>query len=238
MGLDINGTRLLLYARTLGVNFAQTATIGRQGMHLSANDLAKNLGHFGFDQPEKLAGEALKDFFAEHFLRLLGAERVDSFDASPYENAAYVHDMNLPIRDEFKGRYTAVLDGGSLEHVFNYPTSIKNCMEMTAIGGHFIAITPTNNFMGHGFYQFSPELFFSVFTEENGFDTPRVILFEDRPDAAWREVPNPKALGRRVTLCNETPTYLFVMSRRVRTADVFATTPQQSDYVAAWGTKT
>jgi hypothetical protein len=31
------------------------------------------------------------------------------------------------------------------------------------------AVTPANNQMGHGFYQFSPELFFRVFSQENGY---------------------------------------------------------------------
>ena len=35
MGLDANGTKFLLYARTQGVDFATTATIGRQGLNLT-----------------------------------------------------------------------------------------------------------------------------------------------------------------------------------------------------------
>src|SRR5438477_418150 len=81
----------------------------------------------------------------------------------------FPHDMNEPIPDKFKETYTAVLDGGSLEHVFNFPVAIKNCMEMVKVGGHYLAITPANNFFGHGFYQFSPELYFTVLSKENGF---------------------------------------------------------------------
>lgn len=34
MGLDINGTRFLMYAKTREVNYAKTAMIGRHGLHL------------------------------------------------------------------------------------------------------------------------------------------------------------------------------------------------------------
>ena len=92
-----------------------------------------------------------------------------SIDASAYENATMVHDMNLPVGDELKQKFSVVIDGGTLEHVFNFPTAIRNCMEMLKVGGHFFAHTMANNFMGHGFYQFSPELFYRVFSPENGF---------------------------------------------------------------------
>jgi 2-polyprenyl-3-methyl-5-hydroxy-6-metoxy-1,4-benzoquinol methylase len=54
-----------------------------------------------------------------------------------------------------------VFDGGTLEHIFDYPTAIKNCMKMVKPGGHLLLTTPANNWFGHGFYQFSPELFYS-----------------------------------------------------------------------------
>lgn len=70
--------------------------------------------------------------------------------------------MNREIPGDFIEKYSMVLDGGSLEHVFNFPVAVRNCMQMLQVGGHYLAITPANNFMGHGFYQFSPELYFSI----------------------------------------------------------------------------
>ena len=112
--------------------------------------------------------------YAEEFLKRLGAKETISIDASAYEGASLVHDMNLPIGDDLKRRFSVVIDGGTLEHVFNFPVAIKNCMQMVDVGGHFFVHTMANNFMGHGFYQFSPELFYRVFSPENGFrDAPR-----------------------------------------------------------------
>ena len=85
-------------------------------------------------------------------------------DASSFEGATVVHDLNLPITEALKGRFDVVCDAGTIEHVMNFPTAIRNCMEMVRVGGHLILGTPANNFFGHGFYQFSPELWFRLFS--------------------------------------------------------------------------
>lgn len=236
MGLDINGTKFLLYARNLGVSFSETAMVGRQTMLVSRDDLRSNLHKFGIDLSETDADEILtgSEGYAEAFLDLLGAERTISFDASEYEKATVIHDFNQPVPDEFKNRFTAVLDGGTLEHVFNFPTAIRNCMEMIKEGGHFLAVSPTNNYLGHGFYQFSPEVYFRIFSEENGFETRKVIIFEETRDSQWYEVADPNKLAERVTLKNQQPTMLLVIAKKIKTVEIFSSPPQQSDYVALW----
>ncbi len=236
MGLDINGTKFLLYARARGVSFDATAMIGRQELLLSKADLEKNLRRFDHvvsddDLREMFTGPT---HYAEGFLRSLGAREIVSFDASPYEGASVIHDLNQPIPDEPKGRFSVVLDGGTLEHIFNFPAAIKNCMEMVAESGHFLAITPTNNHSGHGFYQFSPELFFRIFSAENGFDLEHLIVFEETLNSPWYEVADPKTLKERVTLVNEYPTMLLIIARKISTVEIFSHHPQQSDYQSAW----
>jgi hypothetical protein len=239
MGFDKNGTRFLLYCRTLEVDFARTAMIGRQGLHLSKRDLKSVFASFGnrvdVQQIDSIFNQT--NGYAEHLLTCLGAEEVHSFDNSGYEDATHLHDMNRELPDRFKEQYTAVVDGGSLEHVFNFPVAIKNCMEMVSIGGHYLAITPANNFLGHGFYQFSPEVYFSVFTPDNGFELRSMIAFEDRPNARWYSVKSPLEVRGRVTLTNSTPLYLLVVARKLARTLVFATTPQQSDYISMWRDK-
>lgn len=234
MGLDANGTRLLLYAATLGVDYARTATIGRQKLNLSARRLAANLREFGRDDTNTRELLGMESGFAEPFLRLLGAEVTRSFDASPYEGATDIHDFNAPLAHDAKQKFTAVIDGGSLEHVFDFPRAIANAMEMVAAGGHFIGISPTNNFSGHGFYQFSPELYFRIFSSENGFEIVRMVMFKDYWAARWYEVSDPAELRERVTIVNSTPTYLGIIARRVALVSPFTAPPQQSDYATVW----
>ena len=133
-----------------------------------------------------------------------------------------------------KRRFTVVFDGGSLEHIFNFPVAIRNCMEMVQCNGHFIGIVPCNNYMGHGFYQFSPELFFRIFTEENGFKMEKMILYETSPMARWYQVFDPQEIGRRVEVRTRRNTLLIIQARKVAVKSLFTTTPQQSDYAAIW----
>ncbi len=236
MALNINGTKFLLLARSRGVDFSRTAMIGRQELFATADQLAANLLLFNYPNALETAAKIVADSggYAESFLRFLGAAEITSFDASDYEDASIVHDFNTPISSEFKSKYTCVLDGGTLEHVFNFPVAIKNCMEMAKVGGHYLSITPTNNQCGHGFYQFSPELLYRVFSEANGFEVEKMMIFEETRNCVWHEVADPDVVKERVTLMNSYSTMILLVSKKVRETQIFATTPQQSDYVSAW----
>ena len=235
MGLDINGTRFLLYARRQGVDFSRTAMIGRQCLTLNAAVLERNLWDFGFAGGARECERLLtcENGYAEPFLRLLGASEIASFDASDYEGANFIHDFNLPLHPRFFGRYTTVLDGGTLEHIFNFPQAIANCMRMVDTGGHFLGITPTNNFVGHGFYQFSPEVFFRVFNSSNGFTLQQMFAFESH-NTNWYEVADPAVVKERVTLINGRETYLLITARKTADVPAFASQIQQSDYSVIW----
>ena len=234
MGLEINCVRFMFYVRALDVDFSQSATIGRQYLYLSESDLKKAMREFGHPFQEDTIHSIFNknNGYAEEFLRFLGAKDVQSFDISDYEGATYLHDMNQYIPDRFKEKYTVVLDGGSLEHVFNLPIAIRNCMEMVQVGGHYLGLTPANNFMGHGFYQFSPELYFNVFTRANGFELVDLIACEDRRAAKWFAVRSPALIRGRATLINSVPVLLFVVAKRVKKSVIFEAMPQQSNFVS------
>lgn len=208
--------------------------IGRQGLYVDRPTTERLLAEFGHPVRGTDLDSVFEDGFCEGLLRLLGAKVTDSFDASNFESATFVHDMNQPIGEEFKGRYSVVLDGGTLEHVFNFPTAIRNCMEMVRPGGHFLGITPANNWFGHGFYQFSPELYFRVLSPENGFRVEHMIAFEEVERPIWHRVSDPSEVGDRVTLQNDQPVYLLIIARRIDVRPIFQSTPQQSDYIPRW----
>ncbi len=66
-----------------------------------------------------------QDGYAEPLFEYLGANKAHALDYSDYEKPTVTHDMNEPLPEHLKSRYTVVLDGGSLEHVFNFPVAIK-----------------------------------------------------------------------------------------------------------------
>jgi hypothetical protein len=235
MGVDNNILRLLSESRKGGVSFSSTIMLGRQNFNeddLKPSDLCNALGITSGE-----ASALLEQKYIEPLLKRLGAARIESLDNSRYEQATMVHDLNQPIPEHLKASFSCVFDGGTTEHIFNYPQAIKNCMEMVAVGGHFLGVTNANNFMGHGFYQFSPELFYRVFSPENGYEVENMILCEADRGSVWYRVKDPEDLGRRVELVNNLPTYIMVVARRVKDVAIFQTTPQQSDYVSAWAIK-
>jgi hypothetical protein len=233
MGVDAPAAKFLCGAKQMGVDFTTTATIGRQSFFPDPATLRRVFAVLGVSSN---AQEFLRaNPYAEAFLSLLGAKQTTAVDASDYEGATHTHDMNLPIPGHLREQFSTVFDGGTLEHVFNVPQGLKNCMEMLRVGGHFIQANVANNFMGHGFWQFSPELIYRVFSPANGYRVETVLLHEFMPQGAWYRVNDPAQVRRRVELCNRRRTYIFTVARRVAVTEIFARPPQQSDYAGIWG---
>jgi SAM-dependent methyltransferase len=232
VGIDIHNLSLLAHAQDLGASFGRTIAIGRQALFIE--DWALEQHRLLRRLPaliEPPAGTGQPRYFEPLLQQWFGAQVADSVDASPYEHAPLIHDMNQPWpRDgAARGSYDAVLDFGCLEHVFNFPVAWRNCVELCRIGGHVLHALPANNLSGHGFYQFSPELFFNLYQEKNGFEL-RGLWFAMKADRLhWWRVANPMQVKRRVNLCNSHEVYMLVLARKLREIDE-APVPQQSDY--------
>ncbi len=235
MGVELGAVRLLSLASQAGVDFRQTLLFGRQSLHANRADLERALTECGLAFDPAIIQS---DGFADAFFRHLGADSLRSMDASEYEGADIIHDLNRAIDSSLEEQFTLVFDGGTTEHVFNFPVAIENAMRMVAVGGHYLGITICNNFVGHGFYQFSPELFFRVFSPENGFSMRGVFVFETRraglDDGIMYRVKDPATLHRRILLRNNEETFVAVWAQRTERRPIFEKSPQQSDYVESW----
>lgn len=230
MGFERNAAGLLLKMCADGVKLDRVLTLGHQDVHLDLGDYNRVLRRMGRPPVGTLPS------YANELLLAMGATSVHSMDASGYERASLTHDLNRVISTDLNERFDLVFDGGTLEHVFDFPTAIKNCMRMVKPGGRFVSVTTPNNWCGHGFYQFSPELFYRVFCADNGFSIREMYVAE--VDGTAFAVKDPAAIGARVELCNTKPVYLLVHARRDAVCEIFAKTPQQSDYVVHWGSAT
>jgi SAM-dependent methyltransferase len=235
MGIDRDVAEFLLHAHSMDVSFKSTLMIGRQTLYASRGELSHVLN--GHNRPvtaeARLKFQGSTSSYAEEFLSCLGAQKIDSMDFSEFEGATITHDLNRPIPDHLNQKFDVVFDGGSLEHVFDVRTGFRNIMSMVRVGGHFLGVSPANSFMGHGFYQFSPEFFFEVFSEQNGFRVRQVILCE-YGKKRWYEVTAPREVRSRVLLGKSVKVYAMIIAQRIADVPVFAVTPQQSDYAAAW----
>lgn len=232
MGIDIHNLNLLAHAQDLGVGFERTLAIGRQALFIEDFELEQHRRLRGLPPLVEPAAAARGPRYFEPLLQQwLGARVTDSVDASPYENARLIHDMNLPWPADSAERagFDAVLDFGCLEHVFNFPVAWRNCVDLCRVGGHVLHALPANNLAGHGFYQFSPELFFNLYQPGNGFEL-RGLYFALKPDARhWWAVADPLAVKRRVNLRNAHEVYMLVIARKLREIGPLPA-PQQSDY--------
>lgn len=230
MGLDRNAVRFLLNAQTAGVNFDSTLTLGRQWLILDDKEAQQELSRVSPQWQSLLTPGG----FADEFLKAIGASDLQVMDVSDYEQAQILHDLNNPIPDWLKNKFDVVIDGGTCEHVFNYPCAIKNCMEMVRVGGALFTFPPANNHCGHGFYQISPEAHFRILCEENGFHVDQIILFEWGRDQ-WYEVIDPERVRSRVELrSGSRPVVMMTRATKIADQPIFEKWPQQSDYVTAW----
>lgn len=236
---------MLWEARLRGASFRDTATIGHQFLYLHPAEVK----FFRKAYQASFPGSTLKSLdaykfgdYSDEFLReFLKVENLAVIDASDYEGADIIYDLNQPIPENLQNRFDAVIDSGSLEHIFNFPVAIANLMKLVKVGGSVFITTPANNLCGHGFYQFSPELMFRIFTEENGFELNRIILFEAKfPGIELTfnrkafEVTDPEKVRGRVGLMSKGAVTMMVEAKKVSDAALFANIPLQSDYAALW----
>jgi hypothetical protein len=233
MGLDINSVQFLVAARKSGIHFGRVLMLGRQSLNVFPRTMVSVLERNGLPASKFRAPDP-ECAYAEPFFGALGATNVDSLDHSGFEGARFVHDLNEPIQFDWKEKFDVVFDGGTLEHVFNFPIALRNSMELVRAGGRLFIHTCANNLCGHGFYQFSPELFYRALSLENGFEVERMIIHRVGPYGGWREVSDPNAIRSRVELITFTPVQLLVQARRISCKTIFERMPQQSDYAAMW----
>lgn len=227
MGITSNCAVFLAHIKTKAVDYSSVLMLGRQQLYINHETIHKLF-------PE-VSSDMVASKYAEPFFKMLGANEIVSLDYSDYEQAQLIHDLNKPIPEALKNNFTVVFDGGTLEHVFNFPSAIRNCMDMVKPGGHFVGISPCNNQCGHGLYQFSPELFYSIFSEQHGFRVKIMYLAVDIADEKreWYEVANPQIVRSRVVFKNTSPTYLMVVAEKVSefTGEINS---YQSDYQEIW----
>lgn len=226
MGFERNAAALLMKLRADRVPLGTVVTLGRQDVHLDPDSYAQLRQQL--DLPSDFAPA-----YADEIIRAIGASSVEAMDYSDYQGATLLHDLNQPLPRDWHERFDVVLDGGTLEHVFNLPVALASCMQMLKPGGRFLAVTVANNWCGHGFYQFSPELFFRAFSADNGFSIVDLYV-ADAEGRRHHAIADPAQVGSRVELWTSDPVYLLVHARRDSVRPIFATSPNQADYERDW----
>ena len=223
MGVNAASLGFLKYCASKS-KFADTVSLGRQGYYISEADkpyLATLNFQEAMDFKEEYCDKALK--------KLFGATQVDSIDNSPFEGASHIFDLNEV--QAFDRQYDTVLDIGTTEHALNVLNAFFNMQRLCKVGGQVIHVAPANNFCGHGFWQFSPELFFHLYSIENGFKDIEVFLCETKRPRHWFKVKTPSGNQRAEALSSKR---LYVLVRAQKAEEKDLTISFQTDYMNRW----
>lgn len=175
MGISKSAFRLLLEEKKRG-NLAgkKLLQLGRQHVFFTFSEALALLKEANMPIPQVTCHLSFKEelrklnYIDDHTVfSLLGFEQVHSLDVSSYENATYVHDLNLPIPQELAEGYDAIFDGGTTEHVFSPPQVFANIHALLKKGGVVVHASPSHNHVDHGFYMFSPRLFAEYYSSNS-----------------------------------------------------------------------
>ena len=116
--------------------------------------------------PKLLAKLQESNSFSQSRLLFREAYRAASFlilDLSPSEMPDYVCDLNQPISPSLGvPQVDIVLDLGTAEHIFDNSIFLENIYRQLNVNGYYIFNLPANNFLEHGFRQYSPTFFYDL----------------------------------------------------------------------------
>jgi SAM-dependent methyltransferase len=163
--------------------------IGRQTIHLSSEQFLQCARRWSLEPRAISLLSSASSIDDQLLFRLLEFDSVESIDYSNYENPTHVADLNLPVPSELHGRYDFIYDGGSSEHIFNFPQVLCNYHSMLKPGGILAHAIPATNHLDHGFYMFSPTLLWDYYLANN-YKILRAYLVEYNLNAALAGKPS------------------------------------------------
>jgi hypothetical protein len=123
--------------------------IGRQTTYFTPQDLASRLrdhcasvdaSAIEVDRTtlnRKRGGALASD---RSIFRALGNDRVKALDVSDYEGAEIIHNLNEPIPDRLHASADFIVDGSTLDNVFDPAMALRNLAAMLRPGGRLLMI--------------------------------------------------------------------------------------------------
>ena len=109
--------------------------LGRQDIDMTRDELGQILARHGQSRFANVGAGRMPA--SDHdFFRALGFSSVESLDASDFEGASIVFDLNQATPpDTLRERFDVVINGGTLGHVFHLPNALANLHAMLRPGG-------------------------------------------------------------------------------------------------------
>jgi hypothetical protein len=209
---------------------------GKQAMNVGYDGTLKMLATLGIvPHPDGMVDPPPPDEYIDfaRLFRLLGLGELQTLDVSAYEGAEIIADLNLPVPLELTSRFGLIVDGGTMEHVFDIRQGMKNTADMLLPGGRAVHISPMNNYVNHGFVQLSPSLYQDYYAA-NGFDDLRgIVIAQPRAEILstdWNfvEYDHATMCGENSIFCSEETQMAIYFSARKNAASTSDRVPAQS----------
>ena len=219
---------------------------GRQEVMFPLADLEPLLREWGVEPANRAELARITDrtrpLTDVEFFGVFGFDEITSLDYEAVAGSGIVVDLNRrPLPESCRGRFDIVFDGGTMEHVFHVPNLLANVVDLLAEGGRVIHANPSSNSVDHGFYCFSPCLYFEYYSA-NHFELEAVKLLDYGSKLRRVRITAYDYLPPipRSALDGYLPTgnvhYVFCVARKTASAtnDVI---PQQGFYAGLWQRK-
>jgi hypothetical protein len=199
MGIDRHAEANLVRALTSNPLLASEKSVGKHAPVLI------------FGRPAMIGTHHLTP---ESLFTSLGATRVDCLDVSAFEGANILHDLNMPSPTRLDSQYSLIFDNGTMEHCFNIAQVFVNINSMLYKGGLVLHTSPLNNFVNHGFYQFSPCLFLAFYLK-NGYEILEVAITGVRKFFRSGDAPNYEVAFHKISLGPQVDQALLMSPRLI-----------------------
>ncbi len=172
--------------------------IGRQTTYFTPGELVASLRSYGHavdaaaveidrSTANRQEGYEGKELVTDRSIfRALGIDTTLALDVSGYEGAEIVHDLNQPLPPHLHGCADFVVDGSTLDNVFDPATCLRNMAALLRPGGRLLTINAYTTEQT-AYTLCSPPWYFDYFVE-NGFYDCRVYVIvarRGRKNAFW-----------------------------------------------------
>ena len=169
--------------------------MGKQFIWIDWKHFMTVAGCYGFKYNNEIY-EEIKDVYpieAVPFFKMFGFSEVHAVDISTYEGADILFDLNSAgtLPDNLDEKFDLVIDGGTLEHVFNVHNAINNMSGMVREKGFIYHGVSLAGCINHGFYSFSPTFFLDYYGSDFQIKELDIKFWADRSinyeHEAWGE---------------------------------------------------
>lgn len=204
MGIGIDMMEMILREHTYKPIKGDVLMIGRQTVYLTPDELLTTLDAFGIEtdgttaESIEIDQQTLSRKFNKNsdlitddtLFSILGANKVLALDHTDYEGAEVIHNLNTPLPSELHGVADILVDGSTLDNVFNPVNALKSFNELLRPHGRMLLLNAFSCFDTP--YAIMPPLWFIDYFVMNKFADVHVYICLMDPPVDNATASNPQ----------------------------------------------